>query len=53
MTAAPSHDYWGTVCARNINIIDIASVKYSDYHQTDKVVEDCDDETREVVLLQM
>jgi hypothetical protein len=59
MTAAPSHDYWGTVTANKVGTIDTANVTYSDYHNTHKVVDDekiynyDGDEVKEVVLLSM
>lgn len=54
MTASPSHDYWGSVQALKINQVDLAYVKYSDYHQSDKVIDDYDgndEDVREVVLI--
>lgn len=52
MTSAPSHDYWGTIQALDINSVNTALVTRSDYHNSDKVVEDYnDDDTREVVLI--
>lgn len=59
MTAAPSHDYWGTLNANKVGTIDTANVTYSDYHNTHKVVDDekidnySDDELKEVVLLSL
>lgn len=59
MTAAPSHDYWGTVCANAVSSIDTANVADSPYHGTNKVVDDekienySDDELKEVVLLSL
>jgi hypothetical protein len=38
--AQPSHDYWGTTCASEVNNIEIADVTWSEYHRKDKVVDD-------------
>ena len=56
MFSYPSGDYWGTTLAGSVDIVDIADVKYSDYHGTHKVVEnngeeDDDNETQEVILI--
>ncbi len=59
MTAAPSHDYWGTVNANKIGTIDTEKVTYSHYHDTYKVVNDDkidnydNDDIKEVILLSM
>lgn len=38
--AQPSHDYWGSLCAREVDNIELADVTWSDYHNTNKVVDD-------------
>lgn len=38
--AQPSHDYWGTLCAREVDDVSTANVTWSDYHSTNKVVDD-------------
>lgn len=38
--AQPSHDYWGTTCASEVNNIEIADVTWSEYHRKNKVVDD-------------
>lgn len=43
MISAPSHDYWGTQLANEVRECDIATVRYSEYHRTNKVVEDDSD----------
>ena len=39
----PSHDYWKSQLAPEANEVLEAYVKYSDYHQTNKVTEDIDE----------
>lgn len=38
--AQPSHDYWGSVCARDVNNIELADVAWSEYHKANKVIDD-------------
>jgi len=38
--AQPSHDYWGTTCASEVNNIEIADVTWSEYHRKNKVVDE-------------
>lgn len=55
--AQPSHDYWGSVCARDVNNIELADVAWSEYHKTNKVIDDDhlehyeEEELKNVVLL--
>lgn len=48
-------DYWKTTVAQDVSNCDEAEVKYSDYHQMDKVVDtdrdDCDEDTTTVIIL--
>ena len=37
--AQPSHDYWGSTCAREVNNIELANVTWSEYHRMNKVVD--------------
>ena len=46
----PSGDYWRTVLAKDISDVDVGNVEYSSYHQTDKVVDEDEDETRILLL---
>ncbi len=52
----PSGDYWGTTISRTVDFVETGKVKYSDYHNTYKVVDedDCDPEDEaiaEVLIL--
>lgn len=51
-----SGDYWRTVLAPKVSQVSEGSVKYTDYHQTDKLVELDDDEmdsdARTVLILE-
>ena len=38
--AQPSHDYWGTTCASEVDHIETADVTWSEYHRKNKVVDD-------------
>lgn len=38
--AQPSHDYWGTTCASEVDHIEIADVTWSEYHRKNKVIDD-------------
>ena len=50
-------DYWRTTVAEDINRVELATVKYSDYHSMDKVVDLNEDnetcpEHRDVFILE-
>ena len=38
--AQPSHDYWGSLCASEVNNVEIANVAWSEYHRKNKVIDD-------------
>lgn len=44
-------DYWRTQVAANVENAEEGYVKYSDYHQMDKVDENEDDDSERVLLL--
>ena len=46
-----SSDYWRTQVAANVGNAEEGYVKYSDYHQMDKVDESEDDDSERVILL--
>lgn len=48
--AYPSHDYWQTNLASEVNAVEAAWVGYSEYHRQDKVL-DPDDGEEEVKVL--
>lgn len=48
-----SGDYWRTEVAKKITDVDEAYVVYSDYHQCDKISEDENDDTRQVVVIHL
>lgn len=52
--AYPSNDYWGTTLSRQVDSVELAKVKYSEYHRTSKVIDYDyeDDDARDVVILQ-
>lgn len=51
----PSGDYWGTQIAKPVNYAEEGTVKHSEYHRADKVVDEDseseDADNRQVVLL--
>ena len=38
--AQPSHDYCGSVCAIDVDYIELADVAWSEYHGANKVIDD-------------
>jgi hypothetical protein len=44
-------DHWHTLVCGNINSVDMEPVKYSDYHQMDKLVDDIEDMDKEIIIL--
>lgn len=44
----PAHDYWRNTLASDVEEIDQAVVKYSAYHESDKVVDDIDESIEDV-----
>lgn len=43
-------DYWNTQVSVTVDQVDTATVKYSDYHSMDKVVEPEDEDTGEAIV---
>lgn len=44
-------DYWKTEVASDINSIDVKLVKYSSYHNMDKIAEDEEDDLNECIII--
>lgn len=49
--AYPSEDYWGTVCAGEIDSIETGEVEWSDYHRTYKVKEESTEDSKSVIII--
>lgn len=55
--AFPSGDYWGTVCANDVESVEEGEIIWSEYHHTNKLIVDYDeslegsDDVKSVIVL--